>query len=152
MDVSRIKARARAIGKYLASRPNHVLFGFAAAIIIGRGAMLIVDLDARYHAAIAAAEQSARSFAQVLAEHTARTFEAVERTMGEAELIRRDADAGRYVTAEAVRQDLRRLQQTSPVLIAIGWTNAAGDVVAHSRPWRHQNLAQLASYFQVAAE
>src|ERR1700688_597599 len=27
-----------------------------------------------------------------------------------------------------------------------------GDVVAHSRPWRHQNLAQLASYFQVAAE
>ena len=132
MGVSRIKALARAIGKYLAGRPNHVLFGFAAAIIIGRGAMLIVDLDARYHAAIAAAEQSARSFAEVLAEHTARTFEAVERTMGEAELIRRDAEAGRYGTAEAVRQDLRRLQQTSPVLIAIGWTNAAGDVLAHS--------------------
>jgi uroporphyrin-III C-methyltransferase/precorrin-2 dehydrogenase/sirohydrochlorin ferrochelatase len=27
-----------------------------------------------------------------------------------------------------------------------------GDVVAHSAPWRHQNLTQLASYFQVAAE
>jgi uroporphyrin-III C-methyltransferase/precorrin-2 dehydrogenase/sirohydrochlorin ferrochelatase len=27
-----------------------------------------------------------------------------------------------------------------------------GDVVAHSAPWRRQNLAQLASYFQVAAE
>jgi uroporphyrin-III C-methyltransferase/precorrin-2 dehydrogenase/sirohydrochlorin ferrochelatase len=27
-----------------------------------------------------------------------------------------------------------------------------GDVVAHSTPWRHQNLAQIASYFQVAAE
>ena len=27
-----------------------------------------------------------------------------------------------------------------------------GDVVAHSAPWRDQNLAQLASYFQVAAE
>jgi len=27
-----------------------------------------------------------------------------------------------------------------------------GDVVAYSAPWRHQNLAQLASYFQVAAE
>jgi uroporphyrin-III C-methyltransferase/precorrin-2 dehydrogenase/sirohydrochlorin ferrochelatase len=27
-----------------------------------------------------------------------------------------------------------------------------GDVVAHSAPWRHQNLSQLASYFQVAAE
>ena len=27
-----------------------------------------------------------------------------------------------------------------------------GDVVAHSAPWRHSNLAQLVSYFQVAAE
>jgi uroporphyrin-III C-methyltransferase/precorrin-2 dehydrogenase/sirohydrochlorin ferrochelatase len=27
-----------------------------------------------------------------------------------------------------------------------------GDVVAHSAPWRHQNLAQLVSFFQVAAE
>jgi uroporphyrin-III C-methyltransferase / precorrin-2 dehydrogenase / sirohydrochlorin ferrochelatase len=27
-----------------------------------------------------------------------------------------------------------------------------GDVVAHSAPWRDQNLAQLVSYFQVAAE
>ncbi len=27
-----------------------------------------------------------------------------------------------------------------------------GDVVAHSAPWRHQNLAQLVSNFQVAAE
>jgi uroporphyrin-III C-methyltransferase / precorrin-2 dehydrogenase / sirohydrochlorin ferrochelatase len=27
-----------------------------------------------------------------------------------------------------------------------------GDVVAHSAPWRQQNLAQLVSYFQVAAE
>jgi uroporphyrin-III C-methyltransferase/precorrin-2 dehydrogenase/sirohydrochlorin ferrochelatase len=27
-----------------------------------------------------------------------------------------------------------------------------GDVVAHSVPWRDSNLAQLVSYFQVAAE
>src|SRR6202011_5164910 len=27
-----------------------------------------------------------------------------------------------------------------------------GDVVAHSAPWRQSNLAQLVSYFQVAAE
>jgi len=132
MGVSRISAPVQAIGKYLACRPNHVLVAFAAFIIIGRGTMLGFDLDARYHAALAAAEQSARSFAQVLAEHTARTFEAVDRTIGAAELIRRDADAGRYATAEAVHEDLRRLQQTSRALIAIGWTNAAGDVVAHS--------------------
>jgi len=130
--VSRINALARAIGKFLAGRPNHLLVAFAAVIILARGAMLIADLDARYHGAISAAEQSARSFAEVLAEHTARTFEAVDRTLGEVEAIRRDVKAGRYPTIEAVRQDLRRLQQTSPFLIAIGWTDAAGNVEAHS--------------------
>jgi diguanylate cyclase (GGDEF)-like protein/PAS domain S-box-containing protein len=132
MGVSRIGALARAIGNFFAGRPNHVLACFAAVIILARGTMLLFDLDARYHGAIAAAEQSARSFAEVLAEHTARTFEAVDRTLGQAELIRRNVEAGRYATAEAVQQDLRRLQQTSPVLIALNWTNAAGDVEAHS--------------------
>jgi len=132
MVVSRIGKLARAIGTFFAARPNHVVVVFAAAIILARGTMLIIDLNARYHAAIAAAEQSARSFAEVLAEHTARTFEAVDRTLGEAALIRRDVEAGRYATAEAVQQDLRRLQQTSPVLIALNWTNAAGDGAAHS--------------------
>jgi diguanylate cyclase (GGDEF)-like protein/PAS domain S-box-containing protein len=132
MGASRIKALGRTVGQYLATRPNHVLVGFAAMIILARGAMLAVDLDARYHGSLVAAEQSARSFAEVLAEHTARTFEAVDRTLGQVELIRRDADAGRYATAEAVHQALRRLQQASPVLIAIGWTNAAGEVVAHT--------------------
>jgi diguanylate cyclase (GGDEF)-like protein/PAS domain S-box-containing protein len=145
MGVSRVKALARAVGEYLASRPNYVLAGFAAVIILGRGTMLMAELDARYHAALAAAEQSSRSFAQVLAEHTARTFEAVDRTLGAVELIRRDADAGRYPTADAVRQALHGLQQTSPVLIAVGWSDAAGEVTAHSyegaapRP----NIAQL---------
>src|SRR5262245_2675324 len=105
MNVGRIKALARTIGRYLSGRPNRVLVAFAAFIIIGRGTMLGFDLEARYHAALAAAEQSARSFAQVLAEHTARTFEAVDRTIGTVELIRRDAEAGRYATAEAVHED-----------------------------------------------
>jgi diguanylate cyclase (GGDEF)-like protein len=145
MGVSRIKALGRAVGNYLATRPNHLLVMFAAMIIVARATMLLFDLHARYDGALAAAEQSARSFAAVLAEHTARTFEAVDRTLGQAELIRRDAEAGRYATAEAAHQALRRLQQTSPVLIAIGWTNAAGDVVAHSyegAPPR-LNIAQL---------
>ena len=132
MGVSRIGALARAIGNFFAGRPNHVLAGFAAVIILARGTMMLTDLDARYHGAVSAAEQSARSFAEVLAEHTARTFEAVDRTLGQAELIRRNVEAGRYATAEAVQQDLRRLQQTSPVLIALNWTNAAGDVEGHS--------------------
>jgi diguanylate cyclase (GGDEF)-like protein len=145
MGASRIRALGRTVGKYLATRPNHVLVTFAAMIILARGAMLLVDVDARYDGALAAAEQSALGFAEVLAEHTARTFEAVDRTLGQAELIRRDTEAGRYATTEAVHQALRRLQQSSPVLVRLGWTNAAGDVEAHSyegTPPR-QNIAQL---------
>jgi diguanylate cyclase (GGDEF)-like protein/PAS domain S-box-containing protein len=132
MGVSQVKAAVGAIARMLARHPNRVLVGFAALIILGRVVFLASDLAARHDAMIAAAEQSARSFAEVLAEHTARTFEAVDRTLRQAELIHRDAAAGRYATAEAVSQGLRHLQQTSPVLIAIGWANATGDVQAHS--------------------
>ncbi|HEV3394603.1 MAG TPA: EAL domain-containing protein [Xanthobacteraceae bacterium] len=143
--MSRVSALARVVGKTLAGHPNHVLVGFAALLILGRAVLSITDLNTRYHGAILAAEQSAGSFAQVLAEHTARTFEAVDRTLGEAELIYHDAGSGRYATAEAVHAALRHLQQTSPVLVAIGWTNAAGDVEAHSydgAPPR-SNMAQM---------
>jgi diguanylate cyclase (GGDEF)-like protein/PAS domain S-box-containing protein len=132
MTASRIDTLARAIWKTLISRPNHALIIIAASVVLVRATLLLTDLDTRYHAAIAAAEQSARSFAEILAEHTARTFEAVDRTMHEVELIHRDSAAGRYATAQSVHDALRRLQQTSPVLVAVGWTNAAGDVQAHS--------------------
>src|SRR5580704_8578242 len=132
MTASRIDTRARTIWKTLIGHPNHALVIIAASIVLVRATLLVSDLNSRHHAAITAAEQSARSFAEVLAEHTARTFEAVDRTMHEVELIRRDSTAGRYATAQSVHDALRHLQQTSPVLVAVGWTNAAGDVQAHS--------------------
>jgi diguanylate cyclase (GGDEF)-like protein/PAS domain S-box-containing protein len=136
MTVGRIAALTRAIGRALIGRPNRVVVSFAVLVVVVRAALLLTDLNARYHAAISAAEQSARSFAEVLAEHTARTFEAVDRTMHEAELIHRDSTAGRYPTVESVHDALRHLQQSSPVLISIGWTNAAGDLQAHSHEGR----------------
>jgi uroporphyrin-III C-methyltransferase / precorrin-2 dehydrogenase / sirohydrochlorin ferrochelatase len=42
--------------------------------------------------------------------------------------------------------DLVTKIENGPAILVIG------DVVAHSAPWRHSHLAQLASYFQVAAE
>jgi len=132
MSLSRINALTRGIGTAFAQRPNLVLVTFAALIIGGRAILLCVDLTTRYHEMLAGAEQSAMSYAEVLAEHTARTFEAVDRTLRQAELIHRDAAAGRYASGEAVHQALRHLQQTSPMLIAVGWADAAGDVQAHS--------------------
>jgi PAS domain S-box-containing protein len=88
--------------------------------------LFLVDLGTRYRAAIGTAKESAQSFADVLSEHTARTFEVVDRALVEAQLIRQDAIAGRYRNPEAVHNALRHLQQTSPLVIAIGWTDAAG--------------------------
>jgi PAS domain S-box-containing protein len=113
-------------------RPSHVLAVFSMLFIAVVVILFLVDLDHRYRTAIADAKQSARSLTQALAEHTARTFEAVDRTLHEAEIIRRDALAGRYASPAAVNEALRHLQQSSPVLIAIALTDAAGNIGARS--------------------
>jgi hypothetical protein len=132
MTLRRVAALARAIWQTVVSHPSHAVITFAVLVVLVRGTLFVTDLIDRHHAAIATAERSARSFAEVLSEHTARTFEAVDLTLREVELIRRDDEAGRYPTAKTVHDALRHLQQTSPVLVAIGWTNAAGELQAHS--------------------
>jgi hypothetical protein len=122
----------RAIWQALAAHPSYAVIAFVVALVAVRLTLLISDFNERYHAAIYAAEHSARSYAEVLSEHTARTFEAVDRTLREVDVVRRDHEAGRYARADAVHLALRHLQQTSPVLIAIGWTNANGEVEAYS--------------------
>jgi diguanylate cyclase (GGDEF)-like protein len=128
------KAVARRVWQWVLTHPNQVVVVFAVSIVLARGTFFLTDLNARYEGAIAAAEQSARSFAEVLAEHTARTFEAVDRTLHEAELIQRDTAAGRYPTMSAVHDALRHLRQSSPVILGVGWTDAAGNLLAHSYP------------------
>jgi len=101
--------------------------------------LFVVDLRARYETAIDQARQSASNYAEVLAEHTARAFEAVDRSLREAELIRmnlatRYGDGASAMAArrEAANEALRHLQQTSPLLVSMAWTDAAGDIEAHS--------------------
>jgi diguanylate cyclase (GGDEF)-like protein/PAS domain S-box-containing protein len=101
---------------------------FIAAIVVSYA----FDLQSRYHTAIDNAQRSARSFAEVLAEHTARTFEAVDRTLRQAELIRQNNPAADPASAHTAREALRHLQQSSPVIRAIAWTDAAGDFELHS--------------------
>jgi uroporphyrin-III C-methyltransferase/precorrin-2 dehydrogenase/sirohydrochlorin ferrochelatase len=55
-------------------------------------------------------------------------------------------DAQAVVGTLAELPDLVEKIDAGPAILIIG------DVVAHSAPWRRQNFAQLASYFQVAAE
>jgi diguanylate cyclase (GGDEF)-like protein len=128
----------RGIVRRLIGGPNRMLaaFGvvFAGSIVV----LFLVDLNARYRDAIAVAEQQTRNYAEVLAQHTARTFEGVDRTLRAAEIIRqqaRDASPSGPVGAEAalrVRDALRHLQQTSPLILGVGWTDAQGNKRVHS--------------------
>jgi PAS domain S-box-containing protein len=105
---------------------------FSVLAALGVLALSLIDLNSRYHSAIAESERSAQSFAAMLAEDTGRTFEAVERTLRVAEAIRADDERGWYATPQAAHQALRQLQRNSPALVAIEWTNGAGDLVARS--------------------
>ena len=90
------------------------------------------DLESRYQDRIAVAKTDAQSFAAILAEHTALTFEDVDRILLEAETIRGGSLAGSYSDPGAVNAALRHLQKGSPVLVAVGWTDASGQLLAHS--------------------
>jgi two-component system, sensor histidine kinase len=130
--VTRIRHSLRSPLAWARARPSHALAAFsllsAAAIV----ALFLIDLWSRYQTAIASAKQSTASYAAVLAEHTARTLEAVDRALHEAEIIREDALAGRYSSPQEVNAALRHLKQSSPVLMAVGWTDAEGRTQATS--------------------
>ena len=72
-----------------------------------------------------------RTLLKILAEHTALTFDDVDKALLEAETIRNSA-AGRYSAPGSANAALRELQSGSSVLVAIGWTDASGDLLAHS--------------------
>jgi PAS domain S-box-containing protein len=107
------------------------LVALSVIVIAGILALLAADLHGRYLAALAEAKRAAQNAADVLAEYTGRGFDALNLTLDAAELVRKNAAAGPYPMVMA-HGALRLLQHSTPGVIAIGWTNAEGDVVAHS--------------------
>ncbi|MDP1865470.1 MAG: PAS-domain containing protein [Bradyrhizobium sp.] len=103
---------------------------FAGAITL----LFLIDLQFRYEDAITQGKRTALNFAEVLSEHTALTFENVERTLREAGKVRKDSLDGDYATPEDTNAALRLLMKTSPVVVAVGWTDASGELKAHSYP------------------
>jgi PAS domain-containing protein len=122
----------RAIYGRLARLPGSSLAAlgvfFAASIIV----VFLVDLQARHRAALSEAKKAALNIAEILAEHTALTFEGIDRTLLEAERIREDSLSGKYATPEAANSALRLLKKASSIVVAVGWTDAAGNLLAHS--------------------
>src|SRR6202022_3986746 len=107
--------------------------------------LFLADLEARYRERIATAKADAQSFARILAEHTALTFEDVDRVLLEAAAIRRNSLSGKYTDPGAADAALHQLQKSSSILVAIGWTDASGEVIAHSydRPPPRRNISDM---------
>jgi diguanylate cyclase (GGDEF)-like protein len=133
--VSRTRSWTALLGKLIKPRrcPGCALI---AAVLVLSAIIVIwfaIDLQNHYRDAISEARTKAEQFADVLAEHTARTFEGVERALDEADKIRRLYDAGVLTSGKEAENELRRITQTSPVIVAIGWTNRDGDLIVQSR-------------------
>ena len=114
----------------LGSQTLQGLLGIALVALVA--ILFSVDLYQRYVAAIDQGKKSAQNFAEILSEHTALTFENVELMLRETVKIRKDSLEGDYASPEDVNASLRLLAKTSSAVVALGWTDAAGKLVAHS--------------------
>jgi hypothetical protein len=121
----------REMYRRLAQSPGSSLTALGVLLSLAAVIMFVVGTQARYADRIAAAKSDALSFANILVEHTVLTFEDVDRSLRRAEAIRSESLAGRYTSA-AANAALRQLQKSSSILLGIGWTDASGEVVAHS--------------------
>ena len=85
-----------------------------------------------YQATLVRAERETRNATAVLAEHTARTFDAVEESLNAVARIHADFVAGIYNDPRTVHGLLKAAQGGSPVIRSLGWIDAAGSRVASS--------------------
>jgi len=127
----------RGILRKLTSCPNCTLAAFGVAFAGSIVVLFLADLQGRHHDAIARASNSARTHAEVLAADAARAFEGVDRSLRVAEIAHRaalEAAAGGNTGPAAQRPHdvLKQLRRASPIIFSIGWTNAAGDLIATS--------------------
>ena len=93
--------------------------------------VLAIDLYARYREDIASAKQAASNYADILGEHTANTFRSIEGKLRAVEEIR-NRRLRNLLTRDQASAELSSLMIGSEGFVAVGWTDASGDVVAHS--------------------
>jgi hypothetical protein len=116
----------------LAQSPGSSLAAFGLLFSVATIVLFLTDLQTRYWDRIAAAKKDAQSFASILAEHTALTFEDVDRALHEATEIRESSLSAKTADPVAVNAALRQLQKSSSVFVGIGWSDASGEILAHS--------------------
>jgi PAS domain S-box-containing protein len=120
----------RIIEENLRGRSRYGLAVLLGILTVGT-VLFLGDLQSRYRSAISDAERADEKLAAVLAEQAGHTFDALDRSLSAAELVRTNVLASLYPAPMANRA-LQLLRISSPFMTAIEWTNARGDVIAHS--------------------
>jgi diguanylate cyclase (GGDEF)-like protein len=141
----------------LAGRPKATIGALGIFFAVAIALLFLADLRARYRAEIDQARHSSQNYAEVLAQQTALTFEAVDRSLREAELIRADLEmalampgADEAALHRRADEALSQIQKSSLMLVAIRWTDRNGNYQAWSNeqaPTR-PNIAD-SDYFKV---
>jgi diguanylate cyclase (GGDEF)-like protein len=138
----------RGIYRKLARSPASSLTALGVLLSVTTVVLFLVDLEARYRDRIETAKKDAQSFATILADHTALSFDDVNDALLEAEAIRNDSLSGKYSGPGAADTALRQLQKSSPLLVAIGWTDASGQLIADSydRAPPRGNISEMSDF------
>ena len=128
--------------------PGTPVAALGALLCLSTVVLFLTDLQGRYWSRIAQAKADAQSFAKVLAEHTVLTFEDVDRALLRAETIRKTTLSGKIADPGLANAALRQLQKSSPLLVAVGWTDASGEVIAHSydHPLPRSNISGMSHF------
>jgi diguanylate cyclase (GGDEF)-like protein/PAS domain S-box-containing protein len=123
----------------LAGRPKATIGALGIFFAVAIALLFLADLRARYRAEIDHASHSAQNYAEVLAQHTALTFEAIDRSLRQVQLIRADllaAEALPGADDAALRrranEALSQIQKSSLMLVAIRWADRNGNYEAWS--------------------
>jgi diguanylate cyclase (GGDEF)-like protein/PAS domain S-box-containing protein len=123
----------------LLGRPRATIGALGIFFAVAIALLFLADLRARYRAEIDQAALSAQNYADVLAQHTALTFEAVDRSLRQVQLIRADLEAAQTqpgadpaVLHLRAHEALSQMQKSSLMLVAIRWTDKDGNYVEWS--------------------
>jgi diguanylate cyclase (GGDEF)-like protein/PAS domain S-box-containing protein len=136
----------------LSGRPKATIGALGVFFAVAIALLFLADLRARYRAEIDHASQSAQNYANVLAQQTALTFEAVDRSLRQVQLIRADLEtalampgADAAALHHRANEALSQIQKSSLVLVAIQWADRNGNIEATSDDGapRRTNIADL---------
>ena len=113
-------------------RTNHIV------VVIVLSLVVLVVLSRTYlvwraHGdALAWADRDTRNATSILAEHASRTFEGVARALDAVADLHAGQATGSAGDPAGIQEALRAIQGGSPVILGIGWTDAAGNRIASS--------------------